>query len=347
MASWPHDVQPVASGCGVGLPEAPREGMSLRTSSIRLMATEECYVQSAMGNSPFMMVPKAFIYNVLGRSHSSLLEFIQGAPPPCIQWKGWVPHFLILNKPRWKLDTNSQGSVCNPCTEFSWLRSRQALWHGTAVGDSPEQLWSCYRKQQEASTSASSLSFGSYVYTEAVAHLLSEAAAVPVAGYVPHWSTAVRLPTWCPPWPHTCLIAMVWPDDLDSWLNLVTVSGTALLVCFSALPLISEAAAPAGLADLGLLSLMEQPAFAAPQHQPAQLWQIWGLFFGAPKHNFFQVELQDQSRCLSKVGYSWDRICTFTGLDYNLTCFGEVTPFPELGSILPANTWFLCANKCH
>lgn len=78
---------------------------------------------------------------------------------------------------------------------------------------------------------------------------------------------------------------------------------------------------------------MEQPASAAPQRQPAQLCQIGGLALHVPKHNFFQAELQDQSWCLSKTGYSQDGICTFTALDYNLTCFGEVTPFPELGPV--------------
>lgn len=64
---------------------------------------------------------------------------------------------------------------------------------------------------------------------------------------------------------------MVFRDDLDSWLNRVTITGPALLKCCSAFHLIGEAAASAHLAASWLAFLVKQPASAAPQLQPAQL----------------------------------------------------------------------------
>lgn len=190
-------------------------------------------------------------------------------------------------------------------------------------------------------------SFGSNSYTETVAHLPNKA----VAGHIPHQS-ASRLLIWCPACPHTCIITMILCDDLDSWRNRVTIPGPALLKCCSAFHVTGEAAASARLADSWLTFLVKQPASAAPQLPPAQLppAQLCGLSLRSfvifsmrslhdPRHIFLQVGLQDQNWCPSKVGYSWDRICTFIALDYNMTCFGEVTPFPEVGPILPVNTW--------
>lgn len=66
-----HDVQPIQSGSDLWL----LEGVSPVTPSIKLKAAEKCYVKSAIGISPFLRVPEAFIYDAPNRSHSSLLEF--------------------------------------------------------------------------------------------------------------------------------------------------------------------------------------------------------------------------------------------------------------------------------
>lgn len=118
----------------------------------------------------------------------------------------------------------------------------------------------------------------------------------------------------------SCLPHHPWDlsDGLDSWLNLVTVTRPAWLVCCCALPLTGEAAASACFSDAGF-TVTELLTSAAPQCLPAQLCQMWGLYPPAQKHNF-HIELQDP-RCFSEAGYSRDEICTFTALDYSFTQF--------------------------
>lgn len=224
VASWQHNVQPIPSGCGVVLLEASREGVSLGPHSIRFMAAEKCYVLSAMGKSPLMVVPKAFTCNVPGRNYSSLLEFTQVFKPLVYNGReGEVPHFLILIEPRQEPGTSSP--VCTSCTEFSWLCSRQALSHGTAVVEWLTRPWPALELLEKAARSLNSCFLPDFGVTLTLwllpicwarLQLCLWLAAFPTDPYPNCWlHVPLSLMPASSPW--TCL--MVWTPDWTWWLS--------------------------------------------------------------------------------------------------------------------------------